>query len=93
MITKAEELFKLDARSDPAASDDLTLEEVRQLHHEGKGGPPMNTDKGPWRVFILADAEVLANLDFSAIKCVVADDDAAVCVPQNSYFGPQRYFG
>lgn len=93
MITRAEELFKLDARSDPAALDSLALEDVRQFYHERTGGQPMNTDKGPWRVFILVDAEVLANPELDIIKCVAADYDAAACVPKNSFFGPQRYFG
>ncbi|EMD64906.1 hypothetical protein GGP41_003572 [Bipolaris sorokiniana] len=89
-ICKAEELFKLDARSD-STLDGLTLEEVRQLYHDGTGGQPMNTDKDPWRIFILADEEVLAIP--SLIKCVAADYDAAACVPKNPRFGPQRYFG
>jgi hypothetical protein len=53
----------------------------------------MNTDKGPWRVFILADTEVLANPNLGVIKCVAADHDTAACMPKNSRFGPQHYFG
>jgi hypothetical protein len=53
----------------------------------------MNMDNGPWQVFILADAEVLANPDHEVIKCVAADYDAAACVPKNSWYCPQRYFG
>lgn len=90
-ISKAEGLFKLDARSDRSTLDGLTLEEVRQLYHNGTGGQPMNTDMGPWRIFILVDEEVLANP--SIIKCVAADYDAAACVPKNTRYGPQRYFG
>jgi len=93
MITKAEELFKLDARSDPAVLDGLILEEVRQLYHDGTGGQPLNKDNGPWRVFILVDADVLASPDLGMIKCVAADYDAAAAVPKNTTFGPQRYFG
>jgi hypothetical protein len=93
VVTKADELFKLDARSDPAVLDGLTLEEVRQLYHEGTEGQPMNTSKNPWRVFILVNAEVLANPELGVIKCVAADYDDAACVPKNSWFGPQRYLG
>ena len=92
MITKAEELFKLDARSD-LVLDGLTLEQVRQLYHDGTGGQPLNKDKGPWRIFILVDADVLASPDLGMIKCVAADYDAAAAVPKNPRFGPQRYFG
>jgi hypothetical protein len=93
IIAKAEELFKLDTRSNPAVLDGLALEKVRQLYHDGTGGQPMNTDRGPWRIFMLADTEVLANPDLGMIKCVAADYDAAACVPKNPRFGPQRYFG
>ncbi|EUC28492.1 hypothetical protein COCCADRAFT_40990 [Bipolaris zeicola 26-R-13] len=93
MIAKTEELFKPDARSDPAVLDGLALEEVRQLYHNGTGGQPMNTDRDPWRIFILADREVLTNPNLGMIKCVAADYDAAACVPKNPRFGPQRYFG
>lgn len=93
MITKAEDLFNLDARSDPSTLDGLTLEQVRHLYHESGGGQPMNTDKDPWRVFILADEEVLTNPDLGVIKVVAADYDAVACIPRNPRFGPQRYFG
>jgi hypothetical protein len=53
----------------------------------------MNTSKNPWRVFILVNAEVLANPELGVIKCVAADYDDAACVPKNSWFGPQRYLG
>src|SRR5690242_12197172 len=59
VITRAEELYKLDARSDPAFLAGLELEEVRNLYHEGTGGQPLNTNNDPWRVFILVDEEVL----------------------------------
>jgi hypothetical protein len=93
MVAKAVELFTLDTRSNPAVLDGLALEEVRQLYHNGTGGQPMNTDSDPWRIFMLADTEVLANPDLGMIKCVAADYDAAACVPKNTWFGPQRYFG
>ncbi|KAH6868717.1 hypothetical protein BKA58DRAFT_317144, partial [Alternaria rosae] len=87
MITKAEELFKLDARSDPPVLDDLTLEEVRQLYHDETGGQPLKKGKGLWQIFILVDADVLASPDLGMIKCA-----AAAGVPKNPRFGPQRYF-
>ena len=93
MIAKAEELFRLDARSDPAVLDGLTLEEVRQLYHDGTGGQPLNKDKGPWRIFILVDADVLASPELGMIKCVAADYDAVAAVPKNPRFGQQRYYG
>ncbi|KAJ5057730.1 hypothetical protein J3E74DRAFT_430759 [Bipolaris maydis] len=67
MIAKVEELFKQDTRSDPTVLEGLTLEEVRQLHHKGTGGQPINIDRDLWRIFILGDTE-----------CVVADYDAAM---------------
>ena len=93
ITAKAEDLFQLDTRSDPAVLDGLTLEEVRQLYHDGAGGQPMNTANDPWRVFMLADEEVLTKPDLGVVKCVAADYDAAACVPRNPHFGPQRYFG
>jgi hypothetical protein len=86
-------LPKVDPRSNPAVLDGLTLEEVRQLYHDGTGCQPMNTDRDPWRLFMLADKEVLAKPDLSMIECVAADYDAAACVPRNPHFGPRRYFG
>jgi hypothetical protein len=54
----------------------------------------MNTDKGPWRIFILADAEVLANLDLDVTEPIAAEyDDAAACVPKKITVWSQRYFG
>lgn len=93
ITAKAEDLFQLDTRSDLAVLDGLTLEEVRQLYHDGAGGQPMNTANDPWRVFMLADEEVLTKPDLGVVKCVAADYDAAACVPRNPHFGPQRYFG
>ncbi|KAJ4311762.1 hypothetical protein N0V94_007779 [Neodidymelliopsis sp. IMI 364377] len=95
MIAKAEQLFKLDTRSDSALLHGLALEQVRQLHLSGTGGQPMNTDRDrdPWRIFMLADEEVLKDPDLGVVKCVAADYDAAACVPRNPRFGPQRYFG
>ncbi|KAJ8117807.1 hypothetical protein OPT61_g1082 [Boeremia exigua] len=93
VITQAEELYKLDSRSDPAVLAGSKLEAVRQLYHEGTGGQPMNTDNDPWRVFILVDEEVLADPELGFIKCVTADYDAAASVLKSSFMGPQRYFG
>jgi hypothetical protein len=92
VITKAEELSKQDSRSDPAVLEGLTLEEAQQLYNKRMEDQSMSKDKGPSRVFILADAEVLANTDFDVIKCVAADYDAAACVPKSSRFGSQRFF-
>lgn len=52
----------------------------------------MNTDKGPRRIFMLADEEVLTIPDLGMIKCVAADYDAAACVPRNPHFGLQQCF-
>jgi hypothetical protein len=70
MISQAEKLLKPDARSDPAVLDGLTLEQVRQLYHDGTGSPPMN--RQGWRSFMIADTELLVNPDSGVIKCVAA---------------------
>ncbi|KAH7076614.1 hypothetical protein BKA63DRAFT_412219 [Paraphoma chrysanthemicola] len=90
--TQLRERFRLDARSDPATLDGLTQQHVRQLYVKGSGGRPMNTDKPIWRIFLLADAEVLQDPDLRLIKAVAADYDPAA-VPRNTRMGPQRYFG
>jgi hypothetical protein len=91
--TKAWNLFRLDARSDPSTLDGLTLEDVRQLYFNGTGDQPMNVDMDPWRVFLLADEAVLANPELSIINVVAADYDPVRAVPTNWKAGPQRYFG
>jgi hypothetical protein len=91
---KARDQFRLDTRSDPATLDGLTLEDVRQLWLEGSGGQPMNAEndlsRAPWRLFFLADAEVLRERRLDKIKVAVADYDPATAVPR---LGRQRYFG
>ncbi|KAH7377901.1 hypothetical protein BKA66DRAFT_421812, partial [Pyrenochaeta sp. MPI-SDFR-AT-0127] len=89
--TKVFTLFELDARSDPTTLEGLILELVRELCNEGTGGQPMNTTGITWRVFILADAKVLADPD--VIKCVAADYNAAEWVPRSWRAGPETFFG
>ncbi|KAH5131207.1 hypothetical protein HBH70_177090 [Parastagonospora nodorum] len=87
-------LFKLDARSDPALLAGLTLEDVRKLYlEEGPGAQLINMDNGPWRLFLLADAEVLGEADLRLLKVVEGDYDPIDRVPKNTRGGPQRYFG
>ncbi|KAH8706876.1 hypothetical protein GQ44DRAFT_691977 [Phaeosphaeriaceae sp. PMI808] len=90
---KARDQFRLDARSDPTTLKELTLEDVRQLYLDGSGGQPMNTDNRPWRLFLLADAQVLQDPDFRLLKAAAADYDSVAAVPKNTWSGPQRYFG
>lgn len=89
-FTKARDQFRLDARSDPATLDGLTLEDVRQLYLEGSGGQPMNTENRPWRLFLLADAQVLQDSELGLLKVAAADYDPVAAVPRH---GRQRYFG
>ncbi|KAH7086799.1 hypothetical protein FB567DRAFT_51538 [Paraphoma chrysanthemicola] len=91
--TQIRERFQLDARSDPATLDGLTLEHVQQLYVKGSGGRPMNTDKPIWRILLLADAQVLQDPNLRLIKAVAADYDPVAAVPRNTRAGPQRYFG
>jgi hypothetical protein len=90
-------LFKLDARSDPARLSDATLEDVRALYQEGEWPGAIqlvNMNNDPWRVFLLADVEVLGeNTDFRRLKAVEGDYDPVARVPKNKRGGPQRYFG
>jgi hypothetical protein len=46
----------------------------------------------PWRMFFLADFEVLANPHLDVIKVVLAEYDAAAAIPRNTRMEPQRYF-
>jgi hypothetical protein len=50
-------------------------------------------ENGPWRLFLLADAEVLGKADLRLIKVVEGDYDPIDRVPKNTRGGPQRYFG
>ncbi|KAH8732401.1 hypothetical protein GQ44DRAFT_697591 [Phaeosphaeriaceae sp. PMI808] len=93
VTTKVWGLFKLDARSDPTLLDGLTLEDVRKLYLEGAGGRPMNVDRSIWRLFLLADAEVLGDSDLRLLKVAAADYDPVAAVPKNRRAGPQHYFG
>ncbi|KAH3957787.1 hypothetical protein HBI81_156690 [Parastagonospora nodorum] len=87
-------LFKLDVRSDPALLAGLTLEDVRKLYlEEGAGVQLINMDSDPWRLFLLADAEVLGEADLPLLKVVEGDYDPVAWVPKNTRGGPQRYFG
>jgi hypothetical protein len=92
---KAWSLFKLDARSDSAILDGKTLEQVRQMYVDATGGQPMNANDNPYRVFFLADVEVLMGSDYDSalIKVAEAEYDAAASVPKNWQYGPQRHFG
>lgn len=90
---KARDQFRLDARSDSATLEGLTLEDVRQLYLDRNGGQPMNTDNRPWRIFLLADAQVLQDPGFRLLKAAAADYDPVATVPKNTWSGPQRYFG
>jgi hypothetical protein len=92
--TKVLELFTLDARSDPALLDGLTLEDVRKLYSEGMAGVRLiNIDNGPWHLFLLADAEVLGEADLRQLKVVEGDYDPVARVPKHTRGGPQSYFG
>jgi len=91
--TKALHQFRLDARSDVAMLDGLALEEVRELYLDGSGGQPMNTENRPWRLFLLADAQVLQDPDLRLVKAAAADYDPGALVSRNNRSGPQRYFG
>jgi hypothetical protein len=79
--------FLLDARSDPATLDGLTLEDVRQLYQ------PLYVDWRQQRLFLLADDQVLQDPDIVRLKVVAAEYGPVAAVPTNWKFGPQRYFG
>ena len=58
------ENFKLDARSDSATLDGLTMDEVSQIYRNEVGGSPMemrNSLIPDHQIFLLADEEVLQN--------------------------------
>ncbi|KAH6613023.1 hypothetical protein C7974DRAFT_444495 [Boeremia exigua] len=88
VTTKLLELLHLDARSDPTLLDGLTLEDVRKVYINGTGGQPMNVANDPWRVFFLADAQVLQDPELGLLKVVAAEYD-----PDAGYRHPQKFFG
>lgn len=69
------ENFKLDAHSDSATLDGLTTDEVSQIYCNEVGGSPMemrNSLTPDHQIFLLADEEVLQNLDSGVLKVVQA---------------------
>jgi hypothetical protein len=87
-VTKARDQFRLDARSDLATLDGLTM--------EGSGGQPMRgtqrRNRGTF-IFLLADAQVLQDPDLRLLKVADARYDPVAAVPRNTRSGPQRNFG
>ncbi|KAH3957792.1 hypothetical protein HBI81_156620 [Parastagonospora nodorum] len=93
-VTKVLGQFRMDARSDAATLDGLTLQDVRVAFLDGIGGQPMNPEENrPWRLFLLADAQVLQNSDVSLVKVAAPHYDPGEYVPRNGWSGRQRYFG
>lgn len=85
--------FRIDARSDAALAG-LDVDQLRLLYNNNiDGGPPMNADLRSHRVFLVADDEILSDVDASTVKCVEADYQAADHIPRNTRLGGQRYFG
>lgn len=69
------EHFRLDARSDPATLNGLTMDEVCQIHRNEVGGSPMEMRISltpDHHIFLLADEEVLQSLDSGVLKVVQA---------------------
>jgi hypothetical protein len=69
------ENFKLDARSDSATLDGLTTDEVFRIYRNEVGDSPMemrNSLTPDHQIFLLADEEVLQNLDSGVLKVVQA---------------------
>jgi len=82
-------LFKLDVRSDPARLAGLTLENVRKFYLEDRDGIQLiNMDNGPWRLFLMADAEVLCEADLRRLKVVEGDYDPVDRVPRHERRAP-----
>ncbi|KAH5960418.1 hypothetical protein HBI85_159660 [Parastagonospora nodorum] len=93
-VTKALLHFRTDARSDAATLDGMSLQDVRFAFLDGVGGQPMNTEENyPWRLFLLADAQVLQNPDLSLIKVAAPHYDPGRHVPRNGWSGRKKYFG
>lgn len=69
------ENFKLDASSDSATLDSLTTDKVSQIYRNEVGGSPMeirNSLTPDHQIFLLANEEVLQNLDSGGLKVVQA---------------------
>jgi hypothetical protein len=49
-------------------------------------------DNGLWRLFLLADAEVLGEADLRLLKVVKGDYDPVARVLKHTRGRPQRYF-
>jgi hypothetical protein len=67
--------FRLDARSDPATLDKITMDAVCGYYCEEVGASPMQMITSPnpdHKIFLLADREVLQNLDSGILKVVQA---------------------
>jgi len=92
-ISKLEDLFSLDPRSDPETLNGLTLDEVRQVYKDKTGGKPISADLNIYSCFIVADAEVLKDNELRFIKLAESDYDPTVQIPSHSRIGPRRYFG
>ncbi|EAT83642.1 hypothetical protein SNOG_08474 [Parastagonospora nodorum SN15] len=101
-VTKALLHFRTDARSDAATLDGMSLQDVRFAFLDGVGGQPMNTEENyPWRLFLLADAQVLQNPDLSLIKVAaphydpvemfsfeyLAKGPGALWIPEDTWLG------
>ncbi|KAH6616882.1 hypothetical protein C7974DRAFT_53732 [Boeremia exigua] len=70
------------------------LPQARQLYLEGTGDPSMHVDRSAWHhVFLLADAQVLQDLDIHLLKVAAADYYAVAAVPKNRRSGSRRYLG
>jgi hypothetical protein len=69
------EHFRLDALSNPATLDGLTMDKVSQIHRSEVGDSPMemrNSLTPDHQIFLLADGEVLQSLDSGVLKVVQA---------------------
>jgi hypothetical protein len=90
-ISKLWSLFKLDPRSDPPTLS-VTRDEIYQIYRDAVGSSPMGmmTTLNPdHQIFLLADEEVLQDLNLSLLKVVQADYDPDGYKDDD----PQRYYG
>jgi hypothetical protein len=90
-------LLRLDFRSDADTLKDLDMQEVRWVFLDHTGGKPVNTEVPSFRIFLLADEEVLADVlavseEKRWIKCVQADYIPGDYIPRNAR-APYQYFG
>lgn len=94
-IAKMWEWFRLDARSDSATMDGLTLENARELwlKENGTKDHPRRSRRDPWRVFLIADVDVLADPYVRIVKAAAADYDHSAHKGYTWRLGPRRYFG